>query len=1010
MSSTKITLLLADQEVELTNSVQFPLNKSFESLIKPTNIIADYSKTIAIPATQHNNRVLGNAYRLDKVFNSEGDNENLGLYMNPLKRIPAKLLCNGELLLDGYAKYVSASETNGTVSYNINIFGAVGDVFQSLRDVVLSEDKLSDEQKTESDGGQKYILDDEIYTNTTIDRHLVKECWEYEGEPLAGLRSIPDIIGFAPANRGLYDDFESNSGVGFEIMSVSDGTAKSIEDTIKAVWIDNLIQKGYTQENAESRVNAIDWSSIIGDGVSEHMLRQVRSYEQKPYIYFCRLMKMYQRKCKELTGYDIELDPLWFNANNPYWSRMCYMFDYLAGRGVNDSNTLPFSGYHNTTYSYVVPDADYKGFTNTTTFTNFDAKVSELGELSTVPFNILFINKKTANSDDPLWSGKGNIYDSVIELSPRGYITAKFTFTNIENQTKTFDWWGAMSKNVAVHDSIYNSDNFTQIYNETSINSKDRILTGTTALQIPLMNLGKFNTVGLKMTVTVTVWHPMASSNNYEIYNNAFIYRHRVPIKGATRYNNFEPTIDSSNYTITFPNTEVYANWRYTTTCKLKNLYTKDEPLFDVVLQYTKMFGLIWVPDYLNKKIKVMTRQKYFLNTEFVDWTDKFDSTKTSIIEPVSFNAKYINFNYDSVDGFRYTGYKNRYGVEYGGKKLKTKYEFDNKTTDLFEGLHPSCSSTKSYIDLHELIDWDTTSSIVTTQTPINMIDCEDIDQSKSITMRNWYFRCDNLDLGDNEYIISDVSDNEKRDGKYYWLDNSYAVVGRFATAVYKMPLFSPVFNTKSSFINVPAKSYGLLFNCPNEDSTQDKSITAAQGNYIYDLYWRDYINERYNSNNKKLTAYFRLSYNDFNQFDFNKFVVFNNQLFIINKIIDFNPNTNDSTKVELIQVKNIDAYTSQHNLFPVIGSTRNGVAIDTTRDWGSYTVTFRVSPRADNYEIIDNRELLSGESVFIEDVEVYDLTMGITISYEGLQSSYSGVLRLSGEGYSYDFPIEINY
>lgn len=1002
--------MLADQEVELTNSVQFPLNKSYQSLTSPTDISVDYSKTITIPATQHNNRVLGNAYRLDKVFNNEGNNENLGLYMNSMKRIPAKLLCNGELLLDGYAKYVSASETNGIISYNINIFGAVGRVFQSLRDVVLSADKLSDEQKAEPDGGEKYILDDGIYVNSVINRNLVKECWEYTGDPLVGYNTIPDILGFAPANRGLYDDFESNSGVGFERMTVGDGTAVSIEDAIKAVWIDNLKKLGYTDENAEAHVDAIDWSSIIGDGVSEHMLRQVRSYEQKPYIYFCRLMKMYQRKCRDLTGYEIELDPLWFNANNPYWSRICYMFDYLAGRGVNDSNTTPFTGYHNSQYKSVVNSGNWEGYSNSVSYSDFDVKVTELGEISTVPFNILFINKQQANDSDPLWSGKGNIYDSVIELSPRGYITAKFTFTNAKGDTKTFDWWGAMNKDVAVHDTKYNRNNFNYIYNETAIDKTNRILTGTTALQIPLMNLGKFDTVGLKLSIEVTVWHPMSSSNNYEIYNKAFIYRHRIPIKGSTSYNRFEPTINNANYTVTFPNTEVYANWRYSTVCKLKNLYTKEEPLFDVILQYTKMFGLIWVPDYLNKKIKIMTRQQYFNNAEFIDWTDKFDSTKTSTIEPVSFNAKYVNFNYDTVDGYRYTGYKNRYGVEYGGKKLKTKYEFDNKSTDLFKGIHPSCASTKSYIDLHKLIDWDTTSTITTMQTPINMIDCEDIDQKKSITLRNWYFRCDNLDLGDNEYIISDVSDNEKRDGKYYWLDNSYAVVERFATEVYTMPVFSPVFNSESQFINVPAKSYGLLFNCPNEDSTQDKSITAAQGNYIYDLYWRDYINERYNSNNKKLTAYFMLSYSDYNQFDFNKFVVFNNQLFIVNKIIDFNPNTNESTKVELIQVNNIDAYTSQLNLFPVIGSTRNGIAIDTTRDWGSYTVEFRANPSPESYEIIHNRTLNAGELITVEDVETYGLTTAVTISYEGLKSSYSGVLRLSGQGYSYDFPIEINY
>ena len=80
---------------------------------------------------------------------------------------------------------------------------------------------------------------------------------------------------------------------------------------------------------------------------------------------------------------------------------------------------------------------------------------------------------------------------------------------------------------------------------------------------------------------------------------------------------------------------------------------------------------------------------------------------------------------------------------------------------------------------------------------------------------------------------------------------------------------------------------------------------------FIYDGFWKRYIEERYNLNNKKLTAYFDLTPSDFYMFKFSKFVKIENSLFIVNKISDFDMNGSGSTKVELIGVTDITAYTN---------------------------------------------------------------------------------------------------
>ena len=1000
-----IQLFIDNKEIEITESIQFPLNRTFGSLSNPSEIHIDYSKSIAIPATKRNNRILGNAYRLDKAYSN-----TLALDFDPLQRIPAQLRYNGTIILDGYMKYVSSKINKGVAYYNMNLYGAIGDVFKKLQNVVLSADKLSDEQKSESDGGAKYILNDKIYDYRVIGKDLVKDCWNYEGEPLADGNYPTTIIGFAPAYRGLYDDFESNSIVGLETVSISDGTPKDVAEVFKQEWIVNLKDKGFTQEDAEKRVDALDFSSIIGPGINEHALRQFRSYEQKPYVYFCKLMQMYQDKCKEITDYEIVLDQKWFNANNPYWTRLCYMFDYLAGRGVNTDNTTPFSGYSNGAYTSTAVQNTLKWYGRNVTYTDFTTTVTNAGQVKTAPFNVLLINKKVASDADPLWSGKADIYNSVVILSPRAHVTCNITFTNSAGQTKTFYWWGAENKDnvTPIAPSQYKESNFNQVYNETVINHSTRTLTGTTALPIPAMDLGAFNTNGLKVTIGVQVWYPQSSTNEYEIYRAPFIYRYRLPIKAATVYNQLYIEPNNNDFTVTFPNTEMYCNWRYTTTCALKNLYTKDEPLFNVILEYTKMFGLIWKPDYINKKIHLMTRQSYFGDYQIVDWTDKFDGSKDCIIEPCSFNSKYVDFNYESVDGYRYKGYKNRYGVEYGGKHIKTRYDFDGKTTTLFDKMHPSSISTKSFVGITDLIMWDTTSPIERSKSEIDFIDCEDLQQEKSITMNNWYFRGNNYTPTES-YYISDVSDKERADGKYYWLANSYGLFedDKPLVRTKSIPQFGITYNTSDYQRN--SRLVGCTFNCPSEDFTEKKEVSAAQGNYIYDLCWRDFINERYNSNNKKVTAYFNLSMTDYQSFSFNTFVMFNNQLFVVNKIIDFNPNTNATTKVELIQVSDINGYVGQSNLFPAMFCEDEMLSLSGTA--GSKTFKVRCYPSPDEHEVVHETTLDAGEYVYIEDKETDGLYVYYTLVWEGLSTSapYKGKVVLTTGNETLEIPIEIN-
>ena len=933
-----IQLYFANQEVELNDKVSFPLNKSFENLWNPTEIIVEYSKSINIPATIANNRLMANAYRIDRQFVTNETASNIGIYLDPLKRIPMRLVYNNEVLLDGYAKYTSSTVSNKQTYYTFNLYGALGDIFQTLLDCVVDENKLTDEQKAESDGGAKYVIETPWYTDT-INRDFVKNSFDHYNVSLKHKEygsntkdGAYDCIGMAPAYRGLYEDFDSTTGYGITWYSILDGAKPteptSIEDQLKTRWKTNLINNNYSEENAQARIDALDYNTIVPNGLNEHQMRQLRSYEQKPYIYVHSLMQIFINKCKQLTGYNINLDKTWFNSNNPYWRNLCYMFDYLSVKGNTLQTILPFTGYTERQYdsgeyfdNWGGPDIDWSSgnyeMATAATYKITDKDILNQGNIILKPFTLGIQTKCQKYADHlPQYCKLTQMVNNEV------LVDVEVTSNGV---TQHHYYWGSTAAEPYIEGihklrpefkPFYTTSNFVTMVNETKYDRASNDLTGIDYLTVPSIKIT--HTKGKDLTIKYNV--RLCCYAFGVVYGGSeYIYNEEVFGWGP------EPLINSDTYTVIFPNVEYNANWRNSTVCSLKNLYTKDEPLFKVLMQYTKMFGLIWKPDYQNKTIDIMTRGTYFKDYKIVDWTSKVDKSQGIKIEPVSFASKYVTFNYNDTEGYHYSGYKKKYGVDYGEKKIRTKYNFDTNNTDLFKDkIGPSSISCKSFSTINDLKSWNTLTKLPNTPSEINFIDCENDDENAAISINNWYFRSGNVSLDDKYWHIVDVTDDEITNDKYYWVGNGiYEELGMKPISTNYIPTFSPVCKSLNGI------KVGCLFNCPNEDYTSDEQISNAKGFYIYDTCWSNYINERYNANNKKITAYIRLTPDDFKNFNFKTFVVIDNQLFAVNKIVDYDIHK-PITKVELIQVTNITGYTKLPIEFPQTMYSTDTVYIST--------------------------------------------------------------------------------
>lgn len=135
---------------------------------------------------------------------------------------------------------------------------------------------------------------------------------------------------------------------------------------------------------------------------------------------------------------------------------------------------------------------------------------------------------------------------------------------------------------------------------------------------------------------------------------------------------------------------------------------------------------------------------------------------------------------------------------------------------------------------------------------------------------------------------ITDDTDYMQRNGKYCYQD------------LWSRPFYEAKYSIDcNTFPKLSIKKSGniCIWNIPKE--VYDKQILTGC-NSIFDNFWAEYIEERYNARNKKITCYAKLTVDDYVNFEFRKFVVINNVLYAVNKIIDFDFN-NRFTKIELV-------------------------------------------------------------------------------------------------------------
>lgn len=914
-----VSLYIENRYIELDKEVQFAITKTFEDISNPTSIINDWSKTVSIPFTDKNNETFGHIYNPDRItLHNEG--LTTGLYFDPLKKLDFRLEWDSAVLMTGYAKMTSVTKTNGTGRYNITLNGELGKVFQEMK-------KITFDKSTED---TKYLIDGSNWIEETINKELVYKLWSTEANDTIDLQpkynkylnpntgqihksanplyKVEDILGFAP-NNSYNDDFDYKT-----FQKKNENTSEKFEEVL-----DRRAKQVTENEDATYQsLVGVAADTVIGDGLLPREIGEYRSYMQLPYIYFNKLFQIFTKKTEDITGYKVVLDNNWFNVANPYWSKLVYMLkqfntnvDIKAYSGtftntnlLNATTTTNANG--GTTWTPPLFDSPVwtslisnNSFMNEVVTDFTKNKFNHISFYQELPIKLLFNNVTSGNTGNPCTSD---------------YITLGNTF-NIAVKFRVKDQNGNVVYTTPpsyIYDGGTGSYDIGNIVLDKIPKKSSGVFEAT--VNIPFgLSIDK-NLVGDDFDIEVGVYtystrwnYPMSL---YDTIDNMPVIAHGFNVSALPT----NITINTSN--------KKRSNSRFV----LNDLWNNEVNLFDEIINYCKQYRIGVFCDDINKTLTFKPLNMYFSDYKVIDWTDKLDISKNYTIQPITFNNKYVLFNYEKNDVQLNKSYNESFGTNYGEYKLITDYEFNNDEKKLFNNTHNVMTSTDNILNWEDLY---TKTKVVYTLPAELYVSNKDKDK-KNISVFGSMLFFKGIVNFDTEYDLRPVKISDDTNFQTLTQTYFYSQDGEEGCNVKcdKYPLLDIVYDTNLCLFNTPMENYTYI---PNHyDNTKG----------IYTNFWKQYLDERYNTNNKIVTCYLHISPTDYMNFEFNKFIKIENQLYMVNKIYDYDITSNSSTKVDLITIQDIEGYTTNNfeiPLPPLTVTDENGNdVIGTTLNIGS--------------------------------------------------------------------------
>lgn len=950
-----IELYIAGKRVDILDydrlAEQLSFNYQFSDVTDLAAIKSGYSSSVDIPGTANNNNIFGHIWKFDSEHS---------LIFNPSTVSEFNIYADNSLFQTGNAKLMSVKMSGKNIIYTVELYVQITNIFN----VLTNNDKNNPDNKLLS---KLRYPTDLIHTlsltnmNTFINGGTVTE---------RGTR-LTDYMNYMLSIDGLYDNFDSSKRLS------DDGPWKSSSEKGK-----NLIEStawptcrpvfySYSPSGSNSPYTNANVKEASSEDLEfdSYTLNQYNICHIRPVV---KMDKLIEQIVKDLNEdgqtYKIKLDdPNFFSENNPYWNSLYmvlpqYNSDMVQNscEGKLDSSVTKLVSQNSdsatfNTFKYTVEGDTLNIVDNTGAVTKIDLSKSPSTQIE-LEFLLRFIVLSDEKLPENVYWGDDyhdqtkSISDiAAISLSCRIVSDSGNTLYLSPDKSNYYPSW--FNSTIAYTKTVKGQDvDLLFKYSNTRIISQRPVHEYTAEFRdLPLTLSGyapasdyNFNwrplrfvadaaALGYSGTITLQmdgVSHRFRKAvfendkwNYYGDYSQLDMSITAAPIESnpdiATAMKSYGYTGNSINlsyYNSVSPNSQV----------SVRNIFNINTTQGEILINYAKLFGLVFETDDINETVSIKTRNEYFKDYKIFDWSDKVDRSRDITVTPLTFNnAKYV-LKYKNGGTYYETKYQNETGFEYGSQIINTGYKFNSNSVNIIDSIfvptimakepkyryipsfkHVGPTNVNNFVGYIEKSPWPM-SRIPAMPTYFKK---SSQDSPKTPADSNLSLIFKTVTKQENVNLVESTDDMLKTDastngGQYCWVDETSFSGREHAIQTIRTTSWNTLSGECSTDIGKPTISY-----VGETDKTYKDDYT------IYSKFWKNYINEIYNVDNKIVTCYVNLSVTDIKNFSFKNFVIIDGGLYHPNKIENINPFNSEPVQVELIKVSDINAYISGQNI-----------------------------------------------------------------------------------------------
>lgn len=923
----KIYLGSFNEPLEINEDFDLNMNFNFADTQEPTAVKNSWSRTVHLPATKINNRILGNIYANTWIAGEDN--------FNPNKRTDFNLYIDGILKMTGYAQLNTVNrDSRGIYGYELTFYGGLGDFFYNL-----ATDEETGEAKKLSDliwgvkdeYGNAIPPKDEF--NFKINKEFVWNNWQHLNNNIED-GTINDFISFAPIYEGAPSSISADKVL---INTNGDDTYDSIS---------GKTYNGYVMAELSGKTD--EWCT-----------RDLRSYLQRPVVKISKLMEAIADK-RNNGGYEVNFDPTFFNKNNPYYGKAWLTLPLLTipdedtGESLKTETsidggqlsrlggtTAPTSSTLNIQYRAT------DNFTADGNYIDFSAFTGRTGFKTTVQGEVIFRPSNTALTQN---------YDEL-------YLNLGYQFVNVGDGE-----YHERATAIGIDFDLYDGQN------KKIGNRKATIIDSyPTEMQITNAVIGKFikQTDGsykysVPFNFSITVQGKDTDKIRAEMNATKLAYLYDNVNQGLGVV--IEPqNPDEEKQFVWFDGVFSLSLTKGILKVNAKNQISSDTPIdkkilfnsenensvLDFLLSYTKRFGIVWTKSKTEKKIYAWKRDTFYKRGADIILEDYIDYNQETKIKPLNFDYRFYAFR-DVENGNYYSQmYKKKYGKEYGQKRADTNYAFNDDTSEMtansiFQSIPEvnvnaiynrnwfmdNGNNIGSWVYLYKgnLTTYDTS----TEQTRnINFNLADKLGRYAWYAQRNgddWIHRpscaADENGTGSLDYALlfyngATVPKDNGGDTIPYYLtddvDEMYVLNDAKPTFLQTNSEYDKA-NNKIAYnlVQLPYFSRWITENNSVKESWDwgtpaelyVRGIVQGEDINLYGKFWKNYLGDQFSVNSRTLTCHVDLRKMTPEWMALGNRFYFENSVWVLSEVNDYNEMTEDTTECVFIKVLDLNNYT----------------------------------------------------------------------------------------------------